>query len=268
MKMTRVALAFLIVVVPLVARSQDNSPCTAAVIQTKWPGKLCNHETVDLRVNTGMQRANLARVIIGSATNTDVPFPIFNYFLVTHEGVVDLGEFRAWLRQPQSSAVFTQLGYDGAKAGGLMGTDTTLFFDVFLEKRHGEYCLVHSLKAPFMGEFFRCASGTSGKALYGPGTLTWREAGERACKKSAEESGSACEHNRTEVLMNRIIRSELNGRASYEITTRREVRACPELTRRSVGLIEVPVEYEVRKYRMEIDGENERLVETVSQPCR
>lgn len=158
----------------------------------------CSAEVFALARPGGMTTATLVRLLDGvkyggggyGASGT----PLHRFFLRTPEDrIVPLGTDLPQLHSPQTRfAILGGLGIEPRLAGGLDGiAEKDLYTRVLREDAKRGICVLYRMRAPLRGEILDCdGHPASGEAGYEPGTTTWRQAYDAACRHLG---GVACE---------------------------------------------------------------------------
>lgn len=202
--------------------------------------------------------ATLATVRSGVRAYGDVIQSFNVYFLETpRSGVVALGEFPAWSGLVYWE-MYRQVGYDGARGGGIAGRDDS--FSTRLIVRKGEqYCAAIVMRPPFAGELIDCGevpARITGEVGYLPGVLSQREVAWKVCDQFAKERRQSCTHND---VYNRttIFERDETGAGRYRVDVERA------LYRRK------PKDYrEGREYLVSPDGKAVQEVSRVWRLCQ
>lgn len=229
----------------------------------------CQAKPILYRSPSGTKQIEYAIIRSKRIKNDDMFFQSYIYFLHLPDGkIIPLDSFSPAKGLPLN--IFSELGYDRTSAGDLNGADESVFHqEKYLEIDDQRVCLVFRMKDPFIGEMKYCNDSRDfqGKAAYAPGTVTIDEAKERVCSLAAQELSLTCANSMVEISKFAPRRSP-DDRLYYLIESRGRLRSHPSLTYSEGSVTHVPVEYDVRTYRVNaIGGETTIIKHTPSSFC-
>ena len=159
----------------------------------------CKFENFPLQRPGAMVTATLVRLIDGYKSGGDGggysgPVAITRYFLRTPEDrIVSLSDSLPQLHSARTRFhILATLGIQPLLAGGLDAIqEKDLYTRVLREDARRGICVIYRMRAPYRGEVVDCdGESATGEASYEPGTLTWRQSFDTACRHLG---GVACD---------------------------------------------------------------------------
>jgi hypothetical protein len=188
------------------------------------PGAGGGCEAYSLRYADGDAEADvqLAKVYRGSVHYIDLTLAQYEHYLRRPDGaIINLGQFRQ-----ESSGWADGFLLNGLDIGGYEGRRAQIgvgvFFDQRLERvrdlRRGDrYCMTYRMKPPFLGVFQDCNGRSTpvGTVNYSPGTVTWREATQRACSQALLAPGRCFD-----IGITNLVERDAGGGVYYVVTIR------------------------------------------------
>jgi len=207
----------------------------------------------------------VAQVFGGMRSQGDYFTPDYAYFLRTPaDEVVSLGAFPQWPNLHTTMTVLNKLDINAANAGGLAGFEPSILYVTEIERVANDYCVIHRMKQPFIGELRNCGgkAGTIGTVAYGNGVLSWKDAMRGVCERVASDNGRKCQNNDVSPVSGLLVR-DTSGNLSYIVATVRRLRARPDLATTPHS---IPVDYDYFVYRVNPVGGRMTLLEHRDTP--